>query len=73
MLSNEEIHERVTYHSPSPAGVKRHARLSAAFETLMIECRDVCAPGRELALVFTKLEEAKMWASASVARNAETR
>ena len=33
----------------------------------------VCPYSREQSLAFTKLEEAKMWASAAVARNPETR
>ena len=68
MLSIEEIHDRVTYHSPSPAGVDRHARLSAAFEALMTVVNDTCPNGREQSLAFTNLEQAMFWANAAIAR-----
>ncbi len=72
-LTDEEIHDRISYHQPTAEGAKRHLRLSAMFEETMAECRSLCPTGRELALVYTKLEEAKMWASAAVARIPETR
>lgn len=72
-LTSEEIQDRVRYHPPSPEGVTRHQTLAAEFSWLMSFVQQVCPDGRERALVFTKLEEAKMWASAAVARNPETR
>lgn len=72
-LSTVEIRDRVIYHAPSQQGVERHAALSVAFEWIMRNI-DVTVPnGREKSLAFTKIEEAKMWASAGVARNPETR
>lgn len=71
-ITNEEIKDRVTYHAPSPSGVERHAALSKAAEAFIACIRDVCPPGREQALAFTNAEQAKMWASAGVARNPET-
>jgi hypothetical protein len=50
----------------------RHAQLSDLFETAILRVRDICPPGRERSLVKTALEEAKMWASAAVARNPDT-
>ena len=72
-LTDEEIRNRVTYHAPSAAGVDRHGKLSAAFAVLMAIVDETCPSGRDKSVVFTHLETAKMWASAAVARNPETR
>lgn len=71
-ITNEEILNRVTFHAPSLSGVERHKQLSAAAEAFIAVIRDVVPPGREQALAFTNAEQAKMWASAGVARNPET-
>lgn len=73
MLTSEEIQNRVHYHAPSEEGKLKHERLSIAFDTIMHTIEMVVPDGREKSIVFTKLEEAKMWASAGVARNPETR
>ena len=72
-LSNEEISDRVRYHAPSPNGVETHGILSGLFEKIMHEIQVFVPDGRERSIVMTRLEEAKMWASAGVARNPETR
>ncbi len=72
-LSDQNLHDRFHYHAPSNEGIARHADLSELFTALARRCRDICPPGRELALTITNLEQAKMWASAAVARNEETR
>lgn len=71
-LTNEEIQNRANYHAPSPDGAQRHKRLSMALEAFMAAIRAEVPPGREQALAFTNAEQAKMWASAGVARNPET-
>lgn len=71
-LSPEIIHERVHYRAPSEEGRARHEALSEGFAHLMNMIDVVVPNGREKSLVFTKLEEAKMWASAGVARNQRT-
>lgn len=73
MISGEEIQDRVTYHAPSVDGVDRHAKLSGVIASAMAVVNDVCPDGREKSLALTKLEEAKFWASAGVARNPKTR
>lgn len=72
-MTTEEIKDRFTYHAPSPDGVTRHAALSMAFIALAELVDETCKDGREKSLALTKLEEAKFWASAGVARNPETR
>ena len=73
MLTSEEIKNRVTYHAPSQEGVETHAALSGIFIDVMHKIDALVPDGREKALVFTALEGAKMWASAGVARNPDTR
>lgn len=69
----KELNDRFHYQSPSPDGVQRHAALSQHFSELAGWIDEICPPGREKSLVLTKLEEAKFFASAAVARNEETR
>lgn len=73
MPTPEEIQDRFRYHPPSEDGVGRHTKLTLGFVDLATLVEEICPDGREKALVFTKLEEAKMWASAAVARNPATR
>lgn len=68
-----DITNRFTYHQPSGEGIMRHASLSHGFCHLASMVNEVCPRGREHSLALTKLEEAKFWASAAVARNPETR
>jgi len=67
-----DLQNRFYYHSPSAVGVTRHAELSNGFFELAKRVLEICPAGRERSLVLTKLEEAKFWASAAVARNKET-
>lgn len=72
-LTDEEIKDRMTYHAPSQSGIARHAELSFRIGDSVSAVNDICPEGREKSLAITKLEEAKFWASAAVARNPETR
>lgn len=71
-VTDPEVHDRMTYHAPSQEGIRRHSTLSVIFENVMQEVDAIVPPGREKSLALTKLEEAKMWASAGVARNPRT-
>lgn len=68
-----DVENRFRYHSPSQRGAERHQVLSQAFIALAVQILAICPHGRERSLVLTKLEEAKFFASAAVARNPETR
>ena len=72
-IPNEELADRFRYHAPSEDGVQRHATLSEVMTMAARVVYDLCPNGREKSLALTKLEEAKMWASAAVARNSTTR
>lgn len=71
-ITSEEIENRVNYHAPSPEGVQRHKALSEAAAFFLAAIETNVPDGREKALAFTNVEQAKMWASAGVARNPET-
>lgn len=57
------------FHPPTGGKVERHvavrdaARITA--ETILL----LCPPSRERSLALTNLEQAMMWANASIARN----
>jgi hypothetical protein len=65
--------DRFIYHPPSSAGKDRHAALSEKIFSAAMSLDATCPDCREKSLAMTKLEEAKFWASAAVARNPETR
>lgn len=72
-ITDDDIHERFTYHPPSPAGSESHGELTMGFMKLAHLINSVCPDGREKSTVLTKLEEGKFWASAAIARNPRTR
>ncbi len=72
-LTDDEIKNRFSYHPPSADGARKHEKLTDALMTACFYVDEICPDGREKSLAITKLEEAKMWASAAVARNPETR
>jgi hypothetical protein len=58
-----------TYHRPMPDQVPRYEKIrdfAGTFAALLLE---KCPPSRERSLALTALEEAVMWANASIARN----
>ena len=69
----DDLKNRFVYHPPSPAGATKHVNLTLHFLALAQLVVETVPEGREQSLVITKLEEAKFWASAGVARNPETR
>ncbi len=73
MITHQDIVDKFTYHSPFQEGAQTHADLSEAFIQVAELVAGVCPDGRELALAMTNLEQAKMWASAAVARDPGTR
>jgi len=69
----KELSDLFQYHPPSQAGVTTHGILSGQFIELARIVDSHCPNGREKSVAMRKLEEAKMWASAGVARNPITR
>lgn len=57
------------YHEPKPGQDEKYHALrdgAKAFDALITK---LCPESRERALAYTKLEEALLWATSSVARN----
>ncbi|MGW0245070.1 Acb2/Tad1 domain-containing protein [Nocardia goodfellowii] len=69
-MSIADIEHRFTYHPPSPEKVSLHEEVRKILGSIAISLDVYLPPGRESALVQTKLEEAMFWANASIARNA---
>lgn len=58
-----------TYHAPKDDQPERYGKIRAKARELA-ELIEVCCPdSREKSLADTRLEEAVMWANASIARN----
>lgn len=58
-----------TYHAPKGSQTDRYIALRSEAKELAQLINDLCPDTRERSLAFTKLEEAIMWANASIARN----
>jgi hypothetical protein len=58
-----------TYHAPKDDQPVRYTSIRADAKVLAENILSACPPSRERSLAMTKLEEAIMWANASIARN----
>ena len=72
VMTDEEkarLKKDFTYHPPVPNQLPRYEKIrdhAKAFAAVLLEN---CPPSRERSLALTHLEEAVMWANASIARN----
>lgn len=66
---NERIENAYTYHAPKEGQAGKYQRIRAKAKELAYLIDEECPDSREKSLAMTKLEEATMWANASVARN----
>lgn len=57
------------YHSPKDDQTKRYEQLREKAKELACLIDKLCPDSREKSLAFTNLEQASMWANASIARN----
>ena len=68
-MKKSEIENRFTYHSPKDDQPERYEALrkrAKGFATLIVKSTP---ESREQSLAITHLEQAVMWANASIARN----
>ena len=63
------IANNFTYHSPKNDQPERYERIRFKARELAYLIEECCPESRERSLSMTKLEEAVMWANASIARN----
>ena len=62
------IDNNFKYHAPSSDQVEHYQELRDRAKGLALLVNALCPCGREKALAMTKIEEAVMWANASIAR-----
>ncbi len=66
---DDQIEKAFTYHSPKGNQPKRYEAIREKAKELAYLIDGLCPGSREKSLAMTKLEEASMWANASIARN----
>jgi len=69
IAESEEIENNFKYHKPTQSQQERYVSLREKAKELAYLIGNYCPQSREKSLAFTKLEEAIMWANASIARN----
>lgn len=69
MRSREQIENAFTYHPPKEGQPSKYTSLRNNAKDLAMMIDTLCPESREKSLALTKLEEAVMWANASIARN----
>lgn len=65
----KQLDNNYKYHTPSKNQQAFYAKLREDARELAQAFEELCPDGREKSLAHTKLEEALMWANASIARN----
>lgn len=65
----ENLEKRFTYHVPKAGQPQKYRCLRSYGLALANTIDELCPESREKSLAVTKLEEAVMWANASIARN----
>ena len=66
---NETIDNNFKYHEPKENQPEKNIKIREKAKELAYIIEEVCPNSREKALAMTKLEEASMWANASIARH----
>ena len=68
-MTKEQIEHNFKYHSPKAGQPELYVEIRDTAKVLALLFLKSCPDGREKSLALTKLEEAVMWANASIARN----
>lgn len=66
---NAVLEHNFKYHAPTPEKLEQYVTLRNAGKSLAYLIKEFAGDNRESSLAITKLEEAIMWANASIARN----
>lgn len=66
---NPQIENNFKYHSPKPGQPEKYTAIREKAKELAALIDETTPKSREQSLALTKLEEAVMWANASIARN----
>ena len=68
-MSPEQIENNFIYHAPKDGQTEKYQEIRDKLKEAAILINDACPESREKSLAFTHLENAMMWANASIARN----
>ena len=68
-MTQEQIDNTFQYHSPKGDQAERYQEIRSKAKELAEVFGQKGAPSRELSLAFTNLQQAVMWANASIAIN----
>lgn len=68
-MDEKDLDNRFTYHAPKRDQAMRYEVLRDAARNFAEQINDRCPDSCEKSLAITHLEEAVMWANASIARN----
>jgi hypothetical protein len=69
MANPADLENRFTYHAPKGTQTARYEEIRMLALNYATRLDELCPSSREKSLALTKLEEAVMWANASIARN----
>jgi hypothetical protein len=69
MIGEEELAKRFTYHAPKGDQATRYELIRDRAHDFAAFLDENCPDSREKSLAITHLEDAVMWANASIARN----
>lgn len=67
-IEDSELCNRFNYHQPTNRQEEFYTAIRKAAFSMASLINDLCPDSREKSLAMTKLEEAVMWANASIAR-----
>ena len=68
-MTHDELENRFSYHAPKADQPQRYETIRYKAKILAAYINEYCPDSREKSLALTKIEEAVMWANASIARN----
>lgn len=68
-MDRADLENRFTYHRPKPGQPEAYAEIRDRALDLALHVNEACPESREKSLAITHLEDAVMWANASIARH----
>ncbi len=68
-MTQDQINNTYTYHKPFGTQQERYEQIRAKAKELALIFYELCPTSREASLAYTNLQQAVMWANASIAIN----
>jgi hypothetical protein len=69
MIDESRINNRFAYHPPKDGQPERYVKIREKAKELALLIESDCPLSRERTIAINKIDEAVMWANASIARN----